>query len=268
VIPVKNEEENLQRCLARLGRFTEIVVVDSSSVDRTAEIARRYGATLIDFSWDGRFPKKRNWVLLNIELKCEWVLFLDADELLDDRFCDAVAEAVQSKECVGYWLRYTNYFMGRKLRFGVSQRKLALFRIGAGLYEDVGDIAWTRLDMEVHEHPIIDGRVGMIRHKIEHDDHKGVAKFIERHREYAVWEARRIQLLRKRDIGDLTFRQRAKYRNVEKWWFASAYFMFQYVARLGFLDGAAGFYYAVMKAWYFMVVRLVSRERGITKGGG
>ena len=76
VIPVKNEALNLPRCLGRLAEFEHIVVVDSGSSDTTCEIAERAGAEVLQFNWDGRFPKKRNGVLRNYTFKTEWVLFL------------------------------------------------------------------------------------------------------------------------------------------------------------------------------------------------
>ena len=93
VVPVKNEEANLERCLRRLDRFAAVVVVDSNSTDRTRAIAAEHGASLINFDWDGKYPKKRNWFLLNHPPETAWVLFLDADELVDDAFADAVASA-------------------------------------------------------------------------------------------------------------------------------------------------------------------------------
>lgn len=260
VVPVKNEEVNLGRCLERLGRFAEVVVVDSASTDQTPEIARTHGARLIDFRWDGKYPKKRNWLLLNHKLSCEWVLFLDADELVDDTFCDAIDAAVRKGGYDGFWLNYTNHFLGRALHHGLSQRKLAMFRVGRGLYERIDEDAWSRLDMEVHEHPIVDGPVGEIAARIDHDDRRGLSKFIERHRDYALWEVRRVVLLRTGGAAQsqrLTGRQRFKYRHLHKWWYPWFYFIYTYVVRGGFLDGAAGFHYAFYKLWYFQTIRLL-----------
>ena len=69
VIPVKNEEKNLPRSLDLLTEFSEIIVVDSGSTDSTKEIAEKWGARFINFEWNGKFPKKRNWVLRNERLK-------------------------------------------------------------------------------------------------------------------------------------------------------------------------------------------------------
>ena len=262
-IPVKNEEANLARCLKRLGRFAEIVVIDSGSTDRTAEIAKEFGARVVDFRWNGRYPKKRNWFLLNAPPTQPWVLFLDADEFVDEAFCEALAGAVTVDGINGYWLRYSNYFLGRPLQHGLAQRKLALFRVGTALYEKIDEQYWSSLDMEVHEHPVVEGETGEISAPIEHQDYKGLGKFIEKHRDYALWEAQRYAGLR-RDPSVwecFTPRQRFKYRHLAKWWYPWFYFVVSYLAKLGFLDGGAGLHYAAYKAWYFQTIRLLIKER-------
>ena len=75
VVPVKNEARNLPRCLKRLERFEKVYVVDSGSDDATPEVAESHGAEVVQFKWNGRFPKKRNWFLDNHTLGTEWVLF-------------------------------------------------------------------------------------------------------------------------------------------------------------------------------------------------
>ncbi|MBX9745651.1 MAG: glycosyltransferase family 2 protein [Hyphomonadaceae bacterium] len=266
IIPVRNEERMLPECLARLRRFPEVIVVDSGSTDRTAEIARGAGTTVLDFKWNGLFPKKRNWVLMNHAISNPWVLFLDADELLTDEFCDALDGAIRSQRCVGYWLNYTNYFLGRPLRHGVAQRKLAVFKVGAGLYERIDEDRWSNLDMEVHEHPIIDGPVGEIKARIDHRDDRGVLRFIDRHRDYAQWEAKRVLALESAQPGSpvkLTPRQRLKYRSLRRWWFPWFYFLVQYIFKFGVFDGHAGLQYALYKFWYFATVRLLLLENDV-----
>lgn len=261
-IPVRNEEANLPRCLERLARFAEVVVIDSGSTDRTREIAERFGAQVVDFRWDGRYPKKRNWFLLNHPPRQPWVLFLDADEFVDDRFCDALSEMLRKTDCQGFWLTYRNVFLGQDLRHGLKQRKLALFRTGRALYERIEEEGWSGLDMEIHEHPIVEGSVGEISAPIEHRDFKGLAHFIAKHRDYAQWEARRYQALQATPEAwsHFTERQRFKYRHLAKGWYPWFYFLFTYVAKRGFLDGAAGFHYAFYKLWYFHTIRLLIRE--------
>lgn len=261
-IPVKNEEANLAACLERLDGFAEVVVIDSGSTDGTREIAHNFGARVVDFQWDGAYPKKRNWFLLNHPPTQPWILFLDADEILNEDFCRALEAAVRSEEFNGYWLTYSNYFLGRRLRHGVTQRKLALFRVGNGLYQRVEETGWSGLDMEIHEHPIVDGRVGEIPAPIEHRDDRGLAKFISKHRDYALWEAKRFISIRCDPEAQfsLTKRQRFKYRYLARWWYPWLYFLTTYVAKLGFLDKAHGFYYAFFKVWYFQTIALLIRE--------
>lgn len=262
-VPVKNEEANLARCLERLGRFAEVVVIDSGSTDRTCEIAREHGARVVDFRWDGKYPKKRNWFLLNDPPQQEWVLFLDADEFVDDGFCDELAAELPGSTKSAYWITYDNYFLGRPLRHGVPQRKMALLRTGKALFEKIEEDSWSQLDMEIHEHPIVEGETGEIGARIEHRDDRGIAHFITKHRDYAMWEAARFAKLQgsPKIWESMTDRQKFKYRHLAKWWFPWFYFFTTYVAKLGILDGSAGFHYAAYKAWYFQTIRLLIREQ-------
>ncbi len=257
VIPVKNEEKNLPACLAKLGSFAEILVVDSGSTDRTREIAEAAGAKVLNFSWQGGYPKKRNWVLLNHKFSTPWVLFVDADEHLTDEFLREMAKQIADDRCAGFWLNYRNHFLGGVLNHGVPQRKLALFKVSAGLYERIDEVHWSELDMEVHEHPVLHGPIGEIRAPIDHLDFRGLHHFIDRHNSYSTWEANRFLQLHANpaEMERHTPRQAVKYRYVSHWWFPPAYFVLTYILRRGFLDGRSGFVYAVFKACYFMQIR-------------
>lgn len=263
LIPVKNEQANLARCLDCLDQFAEIIILDSASTDETLKIADRYDVPVLQFEWTGTYPKKRNWFLLNHQPSQPWVLFLDADEFIDQTFCDEIFEAVKRDDVDGYWLNFTNFFLDKELKYGLQQRKLALFRFGRGLYERIDEDGWSRLDMEVHEHPIINSKVGMITAPIDHRDYKGLANFIERHNDYAMWEARRFAKLKDDPTiaYHFTARQKFKYLHLEKWWYPWFYFLFTYIAKLGILDGSAGFHYAAYKAWYFHTIRLLIQEQ-------
>lgn len=205
-------------------------------------------------------------MLLNYRFETPWVLFVDADELLTQRFRQEVGSKVRSNDYVGYWLSYTTHFRGKRLRHGIVQRKLALFRVGSGLFERIDDTGWSKLDMEVHEHPALRGPVGEIAAPIDHFDFKDMYHFIERHNEYSTWEARRYLALEGRDLEYLTARQQLKYRNITWWWYPFGYFFVTYILKLGFLDGRAGFVYAVMKFFYFLEIQEKIKEaRSSTK---
>ena len=259
VIPAKNESVNLKKCISLLSNLGPVVVVDSSSSDDTQKVAMGMGAELLNFNWNGKFPKKRNWILRTYDFKTEWVLFLDADEFVTPAFIEEVKSSIKSTQYQGYWLNFSNYFMGKALRGGDSFRKLALFRVGSGEYEKIEEDSWSHLDMEVHEHPVLKGKIGEIASPIEHNDFRGLKHYIAKHNEYSTWEALRHERLMSKQASEwsgLTNRQKMKYRNLAKWWFAPAYFLIVYFWKRGFIDGANGFNFSVMKALYFYQIRL------------
>ena len=284
VIAVKNEERNLPLCLERLSRFSKIVVIDSGSTDQTRAIAEKFGCEFIPFKWDGHYPKKRNWYLLNHRVDTPWVFFLDADEYVTDEFVNELERAIVKTQHAGFWVNYSNYFLGQELKHGVPQLKLPLFKVGAGLYERINEDAWSSLDMEVHEHPVLQGSVGELKSKIDHNDFKGLHSYIAKHNEYSSWEARRYMKLQiagatmrasttatavtetgttpdvLADSEHFTATQRRKYNNLTHWWLAPAYFLYTFVYKLGFLDGRAGYAFARMKAIYFWQIRLKIAE--------
>ena len=256
VIPVRNEAANLGRCLEALGHdFAEVLVVDSHSSDATCDIAISHGARVVQFEWNGQFPKKRNWVLRHVALAGAWVLFLDADESVTDEFKEEIARVLPGSTVTGFWLAYRNSFMGKWLRFGDRFSKLALIRKGAGEYERIDDQGWSDLDMEVHEHPVLNGPVGRIRSPILHRDFKGMDAYRRRHASYATWEAQRFLALRRVGWERLTARQRLKYRLLDSRLLGPLYFVATYALKLGFLDGRAGLLFAWHKMRYFLMVK-------------
>jgi len=266
VFPVKNEAENLRCAIPLVRDIGPIIVVDSGSSDATCLVASELGAETLQFKWDGKFPKKRNWTLRNYDFCTEWVLFLDADEFASSDFVDEVKRVIENTSHSGFWLNFENHFMGRKMLGGDRFRKLALFRVGSGEYEKIDEDNWSHLDMEVHEHPVLDGTMGEISSPIEHNDFRGLKHYIAKHNEYSSWEAARFLRLADREGSEwngLTNRQRKKYSNIEKWWFAPAYFFASFVVQKGFRDGVIGFHFAFMKAIYFYQIRLkILEQRG------
>ena len=259
VIPVKNEEKNLSRCLGLLEDFDEVIVVDSYSTDNTPQIVGQFGRKLVEFKWNGKFPKKRNWTLRNIPLRNEWVFFLDADEFITEDFKKKLVGKISDTHYVGFWVHYVNDFMGKTLRHGAVMPKLPLFRVGAGEYEHIEEDYWSHLDMEVHEHPILKGEVGEIKSPIIHCEFRGLTHYIQKHNEYSSWEANRF-LQMKDNRGKLTYRQRIKYQLIDTWLLGPLYFIYSYIYKLGFLDGRAGFIYAAYKMQYFFNVKAKIEE--------
>lgn len=261
VIPIKNEAVNLPACLNNLGDFAEVVVVDSGSSDDSAEIARQYGAKVLCFDWNGQFPKKRNWCLCTYDFQTEWVLFLDADERVTPEFVRELGDVTRDTRCNGFWVTYQNYFMGRLLKHGDPFRKLPLLRVGYGEYERIDESRWSKLDMEVHEHLIVEGEVGYIKSPLIHNDFKGLEAYYERHNQYSSWEAERYLAARTGAGKSWTWRQKLKYRLLGSAALPILYFLGAYVWKLGFLDGRAGFRFCVSKMFYFAQVNFKIAER-------
>ncbi|OJW75082.1 glycosyltransferase family 2 protein [Spirosoma sp. 48-14] len=264
-IPVKNEEKNLPKCLEAIGKdlAKRIVVIDSGSTDATVNIAKAFGTEVIEFNWNGKFPKKRNWFLQNHTPDTKWVMFLDADEFLTDAFKTELREKLQQNNDIkGYWLRYTIYFLGQINKGGYFLHKLALFQVGVGEYERVDEDQWSRLDMEVHEYGLVNGEVGVIKNKIDHRDLRGVSYYVTKHNEYSSWEAAHyFKISRdKRITQQWTWMQKIKYALMETPLLAPMYFFASFFLMGGFRDGTRGFAFAILKMAYFTQIYVKIRE--------
>jgi glycosyltransferase involved in cell wall biosynthesis len=159
IIPVRNEARSLPRCLDALHDVDEVYVVDSQSTDSTVEIARTHGAKVVQFHYPGGWPKKRQWALDNLALADDWILLLDADEVLTPELALEIRDAIQDPAIDGYYIALRIYFLSRVLRHGDARFwKLSLFRRGKGRYEcRLKDQDPSMADMEVHEHVRVDG---------------------------------------------------------------------------------------------------------------
>lgn len=267
-IPARNEERNLSVCLQAIGSdfAHRVVVIDSASTDATAAVARLHGAEVIDFHWDGHFPKKRNWFLRNHTPSTQWVLFIDADEVLTTAVKQEIAAALPGSSHQGFLLSYTNYFLGRRLRGGYPLRKLALFRVGEVEYERIEEDHWSQCDMEVHEHPLVSGSVGLIRSRIDHRDLRGIDSYLRKHNEYAAWEAQRLFSHRlaaaTSNASTSTWKphQHLKYRLITSPWGGLAFFLGSFLLMGGWRDGSTGVAFCLLKAGYFTQIACRLRE--------
>jgi glycosyltransferase involved in cell wall biosynthesis len=264
-IPVKNEERNLPGCIEAIGNgfAQKIVIIDSGSTDGTKDIASASGIDLIDFEWNGHFPKKRNWYLRNYTPSTKWVLFIDADEYLTTEFKTELSAALLSNDDIdGYWLNYTIFFMGKNLKGGYPLKKLALFKVGKGEYERIDEERWSKLDMEIHEHPIISGKIGEIKSKIDHQDFRGISHYITKHNEYASWEAARYIKANADNTAkkNWTWKQKLKYKMMASVLIGPIYFFGSFLFLGGFRDGKRGLAFSLLKMAYFNQIYIGIKE--------
>jgi glycosyltransferase involved in cell wall biosynthesis len=257
IVAVRNEEENLSRCLESLRSVGEVYLVDSFSTDATPEIARSFGAQVVQFRYQGGWPKKRQWALDTLPLAHEWVLLLDADESLTTELAAEIKEAIEDSGVNGYYIGLDMHFLGRRLRHcGAAFYKLSLFRRGKGSFEcRTADQDTSMCDMEVHEHVIVEGPTGTLKNRLLHRNVSSLSRYILKHNEYSNWEARVwSEADDKSQLPPSLFGSQAQRRRwLKKKFFkvpgcSALLFFYRYIFRLGFLDGVPGLIYCVFQA--------------------
>ncbi|MEB3182127.1 MAG: glycosyltransferase family 2 protein [Nostocaceae cyanobacterium] len=264
LIPAKNEELNLPACLESVKIADEIFVVDSQSSDRSIEIAANSGANVVQFHFNGRWPKKKNWALENLPFRNEWVLIVDCDERITPELWSEIALVIQNPEYAGYYLNRRVFFLGKWIRYGgkYPDWNLRLFKHKLGRYENLGteDIPNTG-DNEVHEHVILAGKAGYLKNDMIHEDFRDLYEWLARHNRYSNWEARvYYNLLTGKDdtgtIGANLFGNAVqRKRFLKKVWVHLPFkpllrFILFYIIQRGFLDGRAGYIYARLMGQY------------------
>ncbi len=272
LIATRNEERNLDRCLESLrGWADEILVVDSQSTDRTLEIAASQGADVVQFHYQGGWPKKRQWALETYPFRNDWILILDADEILDEAGRQEIARTIRNPAHDGYWLCFEIFFLGRQLRWGDTRLwKLSLFRHGKGAFEKrYGDQDLSMSDVEANDHVVVEGSTGRLSSPIRHENSNSLDRYITKHNEYSNLEAR-VQLSgESTQLEPSLFGNQAARRRWLKTRFLSlpgspvAIFLFFYIARLGFLDGVPGLIYATFRGVQFFHVKAKMYEIAI-----
>jgi hypothetical protein len=193
----------------------------------------------------------------NLALAHDWILLLDADEIVSPELADEIARVIRQSRSNGHYIRLQMHFLGRHLQHcGADFWKLALFRRGAGRFECRLEQQDTSMcDMEVHEHVIIDGAATRLRNPLIHQNFESFSRYIQKHDEYSNWEAR-VWLAAEQPgqlKPSLLGNQAQRRRWLKKKLFALpgspvALFLYRYIFRLGFLDGVPGLIYCAMQA--------------------
>jgi glycosyltransferase involved in cell wall biosynthesis len=261
IILTHNEEANIGRCLDSVSWSDDILVVDSFSEDRTVEISKGCGARVIQRAFDD-FSSQRNFASEQGNLKYEWVLHLDADEIVTPElraelqgaaFGDKDAYRVSSKLIFcGKFLRHAGLFPWYQVRFGRKQA-LRFKQVGHGQRETLES-----------------SRIGTLKSSLLHFNFsKGLADWIERHNRYSTAEAQQNVYGYTDDdvpILDLLSAETDRRRRAAKKIFrrlpcrAIVRFVYMYLFRGGILDGKIGFTYCRLLAWYEWLIVMKERE--------
>jgi glycosyltransferase involved in cell wall biosynthesis len=258
IIPVRNEARNLPRCLESLRGVAEVYVIDSHSSDETGAIARSCGAKVVQFDYPGGWPKKRQWAMDTLPFAHDWVLLLDADEILTPELAAEIRTAVQDPKIDGFYIALRMYFLGKILRHGDANfYKLSLFRRAKGRFEcRLKDQDASMCDMEVHEHMMVDGPKAKLSHPLVHHNVDSLSRYIQKHDNYSNWEAS-VWAQGESRLGELPpafWGTQAQRRRWLKWKFLNIpgspflFFLYKYIFRLGFLDARPGLIYAGFQA--------------------
>jgi glycosyltransferase involved in cell wall biosynthesis len=257
LLPIRNEAANLPRCLAALAWADEIFVVDSQSTDGSIAIAQNAGARVVQFAFNGTWPKKKNWALENLPFAHEWVLIIDADEVLPPEAEEEIGAVVTNPASpAGYWINRRFMFMGKWLRHAYYPNwNLRLFRHRLGRYEQLTATDTRSGDNEVHEHVVVRGETGRLRCEMDHYAFPSVEVFVEKHNRYSNWEAR-VALERSLgtsghlQMGAVGLRRRLKGLSQRLPLRGFLRFLYVYLFQRGFLDGREGYYFARLHGFY------------------
>ena len=219
IVITKNEEAAIARCLRSADFADEIVVLDSASADKTAEIARALGArVIVSADWPGFGPQKNRALR---EASGDWVLSLDADEWIEPALAAEIKVAIARPDAAdGYEIPRRSRFCGKIVRHGDwrGDRVLRLFRRARGRFSDD----------KVHERVIVDGRIARLASPLDHDSITDPADAAAKIDRYAAAAAEQLAA-----EGKTSSEIKAAFRG----WAA---FLRGYVWRLGFLDGLTG----------------------------
>lgn len=263
VILTLNEARHLARCLSSLKKVVDdVLIADCFSTDDTVDIAKAHGARVIQRPWISH-AAQFNWALTQLEPDIDWVLRIDADEVLTPDLAKEIKRKLSnlSPEVDGVFVGRRIIFQGQLMRHGglFPVRVLRLFRLGRGECEN----RW------MDEHIKVTGRTAEFQGDVIDENLNSLTWWTEKHNQYASREA--VDLLNleynfmphdtiaKLSGGSASavrrwFKERF-YVRLPAGFRAIGYFFYRYVLRLGFLDGATGFSFHFLQGfWYRYLV--------------
>ena len=255
VILTRNEEKNIERCIASVKDLVcRIVVVDSGSTDRTVELAQAAGAEIRTHIPFVHYAAQFNWALDNIDIQTKWVFRLDADEQVTEQLAAEIERkcAEHAEDQVnGFLMKFKIFFLGRFLKHGGAYPfiKVALFKYGKGRFEN----------RAMGEHIVLtDGTFLMLDQDCLHYDFKSLSAFVEKHNNYATrevmdrFDAQRLSGAKLYDDAEKTKKYRdGLYYRLPVFFRARLFYWFNYYLRLGFLDGTPGRIYAFLQSYWY-----------------
>ncbi|MDY6971107.1 MAG: glycosyltransferase family 2 protein [Thermodesulfobacteriota bacterium] len=231
IIPCYNEEKNIEACLQSVKWADEILIVDSFSMDRTLDIARKYTDRILQHEYINSAAQK-NWAIP--QATYEWILVLDSDERVTSALRTEIQEILaRGPDKDGYRINRNNHLMGRRVKYSGWGRDsvLRLFRRSMGRYQD----------KRVHAEVTLDN-TGMLTNRLDHDSISSMASWVQKIDRYSSWKAQdKFERGATAPVLQLLFRPPFR-------------FFKDFILRLGILDGWRGFLIAAMSSFAELVM--------------
>ena len=264
VILTKNEELAIADCIKSVVDFDQIIVIDSNSLDRTRVIASNLGAQIINFEWNNRYPKKKQWGLELTEIRNDWVLYLDADERLTKELVKEIRKCFDGRRdlnCSAFEMPLSYQFLGKRLKHGHKVRKVALINRNFCKFPEINDLGVTKMwEVEGHYQPLVEGKLGSLRNAILHSDPDPLFDYFSRHNRYSDWEAElRLNISMQKQVRGLRTRQGRFFDYLP--WKPFVFFLYSYFWRSGWRDGREGFNYSIALSFYYWQISIKVLER-------
>jgi glycosyltransferase involved in cell wall biosynthesis len=233
VIIARNAENRIRDCLESVSWADEIVLVDSGSMDRTADIAREMGARTISHGWEG-YVSQRRFALS--QASHEWVLSLDADERVSPELAADIRNRAGRETADGYRISRLNHLLGKPIRHcgWAPDPVLRCFRKSKAVLPEV----------RVHEGFDVAGTVGRLDGLLLHYSYDTLFEYYQKMNEYTTLEAE--------DKQQRTAGRRIRWHDLIL--HPLSRFWRMYIARKGFLDGWHGFLVCQLSAFYLLVL--------------
>ena len=229
VVITLNEETNLARCLESASWADEIIVVDTFSTDKTKEIAKKYAQKLYDLQWPGFGPAKQ---FALEKATCEWVLSLDADEVVSEPLHREINQILASQtEIDGYYICRHSNFLGKWIKYGwYPDYVLRLFRKDKGRFDN----------SLVHEELILKGTSARLKGALLHYTDPDLERYLTKMNRYTSLSAQALFHKGQRGrISDICLRPVALFLKI-------------YFLKLGFLEGVHGLLLALFSSFHVL----------------
>ena len=235
-IITKNEASKIEACLKSLDWVDEIIVLDSGSSDNTVDICRKFTQHVYETDWPG-FGIQKNRALK--KASGEWILSIDADEIISSALKQEIQQAILSKNFTGFQIPRLSSYCGQFIRYSGWRPDYVprLFQSGKGQFNN----------SPIHERLNINGAIGKLKAPLIHHSFEDFEQVLNKVNHYSSLGAE--QLYRNENNASLT-------KAIFKGWWA---FFRTYIVKLGFLDGSKGVMLAISNAegTYYKYVKLM-----------